>query len=396
VGALWLSVGLLVGSCATLGESGQARVEQTGQESLAKRKDGAITLDGVVVLAQPDSATGLSAYDPDDLFHRAGEEERLGRPQRAITLYSRLLEHFPESLLAQASAFNLGLLYENAQVWEKAIWAYGLITRKLLPIDDERRRVWLDAHFRTAVSWTKADQWWRAVAVFDEILEHEWLFDEDRIEAMLGRGISIQEAGNWEAAEGAFVEVLRLGKTLSRAGYYEDHFKMAEAAFRMGQIAKGRYQEIELSFPVEHLRDSLKRKCETLLQAQHRFLLAIRHGDQHTVAAAGFEIGSLYEALYHTIVNLETPDDLSDDEAMVYGEEVRNRVQVLVKKALRIYERVLIVGRRATTARAWIVRLEEAILRIQDLLLDETRKALQEIGSEALSKTSEPDAATTE
>ena len=54
----------------------------------------------------------------------------------------------------------------------------------------------------------------------------------------------------------------------------------------------------------------------------------------------------LYENLYDTLVNLGVPEGLDTDEAEVYIEEIRLRVNVLVKKALRIYGKALKVGQR--------------------------------------------------
>jgi tetratricopeptide (TPR) repeat protein len=328
-----------------------------------------VALDGVVVRAEPDPLTQLEIYDADELFHIAREMERNGRVEDAITVYDSLLQDFPQSAVAEPAEYNLGLLHERREEFEAAANAYFVIVDQAAPAEAERRRTWLDAHYRIAVCFSRLQAWWRAVAMFDEVLEQPWIEPSDRIEADLGRGIAMQEAGEPASAEIAFAAVLRIAREESSRGPFIDNGMVAEAAFRMGEISAERYRAVKLEFPLDVLTERLELKCQELLNAQHRFLRAIRHGDAHTVAAAGFRIGSLYESLYDTIVGLKVPDELTEAQAELYREEVRKRVNVLVEKALRIYERALVVGQSAPTAKDWNERLRASIERLRDIYL---------------------------
>ncbi|MEZ4273453.1 MAG: hypothetical protein R3C68_19060 [Myxococcota bacterium] len=205
--------------------------------------------------------------------------------------------------------------------------------------------------------------------MFDKILEHDWLRQEDRLEAMTGRAIGIQEAGDTAAAEIALSGVVRFFRHAQRQGPMDDHGLVAEAAFRMGDIARQYYMDVRLEFPLAVLRQRLEYKCQHLITAQHRYLQAIRHGDAHTVAAAGFHIGMLYETLYDALTGMEAPSELTSEQREVYQEEVTRRVRVLLRKSIRIYENALRVGRVAPTASAWIQRLNEALERLKGLYL---------------------------
>ena len=70
------------------------------------------------------------------------------------------------------------------------------------------------------------------------------------------------------------------------------------------------------------------------------------------------------------LVNLEVPEGLDTDEAEVYIEEIRLRVNVLVKKALRIYGKALKVGRRDPEAKVWIAKLETGIRRLESIYVE--------------------------
>ncbi|MBI3180216.1 MAG: hypothetical protein HYZ27_11170, partial [Deltaproteobacteria bacterium] len=224
---------------------------------------------------------------------------------------------------------------------------------------------WLHAHFRLAVCAGKLGDWWRAVAAFDEVLALPWLDDIDRLEATVGRGIALGEAGDVDAAELAFSQALWIHRKAAAEARFDDRGLAAEAAFRMGEIADAKYRNVVLAYPLETLRQRLERKCELLLSAQSRYLRAIQYGDAHTVAAAGLRMGGLYESLYDMIVSLEVPPDLDAEQAEVYLEEVKSRIAVLLDKALMAYERSLVVGRRAPSAADWVARLEAAVARVR-------------------------------
>jgi tetratricopeptide (TPR) repeat protein len=326
-------------------------------------------MDGAVVLAKPDPLTQLETYGPDELFHVAREMETAGRWDAVKTVYGRLISEFPDSGWVAPARFNLGLAYEQTEEWGPAAEQYYALASTEAPEDQEARRTFVDAHYRLAVCAGKLGDWWRAVAVFDRLLELDWLGDDDELEAYVGKGIAIDEAGDAAGAEIAFSSALRFYREAERRGPLTRGALVAEAAFRMGQIAQHRYEEVKLEFPLETLTARLETKCEELLSAQSRYLQAIRYGDAHTVAAAGFRIGSLYETLYDTMVALEAPADLTPEQIEIYNEEVRRRVSVLLEKSIRIYEKALLAGRRAPTAQDWVARLEAAVARVRTLYL---------------------------
>ncbi len=327
-----------------------------------------LPLDGVVVHQEPEPLTGLDIYDPPALFHLALEADRNGDPARAQAIYERLLLSFPHSNHAIAAGFNLGLLLEHSERYDAAAERYLAVALMTEPAPGDDRRTWLHAHFRLAVCAGKLGTWWRAVAAFDEVLALKWIDDGDRLEASVGRGIALQEAGDVEAAELAFSQALWIHRKVSAESRFDDHGLAAEAAFRMGDIADAKYRAVVLAYPLDTLRQRLEQKCDLLLQAQSRYLRAIQYGDAHTVAAAGLRVGQLYESLYDMIANLAVPVDLDHEQAEVYVEEVKHRIAILLDKALMVYERSLVVGRRAPSAAEWVARLEAAVARVRTMV----------------------------
>lgn len=327
-----------------------------------------------VVLQNPAGDTNAPAaplaaptvLDAAALFHAALEAAHSDNAKQAIFYYTTLIETFPEDALVAAALYNRGLQHEAVQAFDAAVADYRTILRDAPHQSPER--TWLDAHFRLGVCLTRLHGGWSAVAVFDEALRED-LDDDERLEAMVGRGIAMQDIGAEDAAEVALADALHFYESGRHRDIPTDRDLAAEAAFRLGMIDAARFDRVLLRFPEDALHKLLTQKCEYLLAAQNNYLRAIHFGDAHTLAAAGWSIGSLYESLYDAITQLAPPEDLTSAEIIRYRDEVRQRVAVLLKKAIMVYERALIAGKSAGTAGEWVTRLENALDRLRKIYL---------------------------
>ncbi|MEO0592068.1 MAG: hypothetical protein AAFZ38_00690 [Myxococcota bacterium] len=328
-----------------------------------------VKLSGTVIRATPDPTLELESYDAPSLFHLAGESDRRGDADRALELYRRMREEFPTDPLVIAARFNAGLIHENHERYELALREYDAILAREAPGSEPDRQTWLDAHFRVAACHIKREAWWRAVAVFETVGELDDLPDRDRLEALVGKGIALESAGDREAAMLSFSHALGFFRLVSRRRRFDDRGFAAEAAFRSGEIAHTYFDEVQLRYPLHVLKQSLDEKCRLLLLAQNHYLQAIRYGDTHSVAVAGHRIGNLYEDLYESMIALEVPADVDASQVDVYREEVRNRVAVLVEKAIRVYEKALLAGRRTASAASWVEQTEAALARLRAIYL---------------------------
>jgi len=350
--------------CATIGTSGQGEDAQAGP----------MVLDGVVIRSGPDPDIGLEIYDAAQLFHLAGEAERKGQRARAKKLYSKLIDEFGLGKYWANAHFNLGLLHEKDGRFDLAVPFY----EKIVDHGDRGAligtEVWVDAYFRIGVCMAKLRRWRESLVAFQMLSAQDWLDELDRMEALVGEGIAHQALGEGDRAEGAFTSVLALYRRLLRKGYVEDEGMAAEAAFRLAEISAREYHTVVLEYPVDLLRERLEAKCGKLIEAQSRYLRAIRLGDVHTVAISGFRLGTLYQNLYDAIVGLEEPDDLTIEQKLLYQEEVRRRVIVLLKKAIRIFEKSLMVGRRLRSSGHWLEQLERSLDSLNELYLAEEER----------------------
>jgi tetratricopeptide (TPR) repeat protein len=356
---------ILIGMVAGCSTSRTRTRIHTGPSGVQK-----ISMPGTVIRITPDPIILEKMYDAPRLFHLAGEAERRKESALAIVLYKKLIEEFDNIDYQQVSFFNLGMLHEDKEKWAQAIGYYEQVIKLYdgMPIDEDQ--LYFDTFMRLGVCFAKLKRWWDAVYAFENLVSLDWIDEQDRMEIQLGKGITFEGAGETTLAESAYSRVLSLYRRLQR-GLGGDKTMAAEAAFRLGEMTRKKYEAVELSYPIALLRERLETKCGFLLTAQSRYLRSIRFGDGHTMAAAGYRLGDLYEDLYQTIVSFEPPEELSEDQIALYDEEVRRKVIVLLKKAIRIYEKSLKLGKRLQSSESWLIQLERALSRMKTLYLEE-------------------------
>ena len=327
-----------------------------------------LSMPGTVIRITPDPIILEKVYDAPRLFHLAGEAERRKESALAITLYEKLIAEFDNVDYQQVSLFNLGMLHEDKERWADAVGYYERVIKLFegMPIDEDQ--LYFDVFMRLGICFAKLERWWDAVYAFENLVSLDWLDEQDRMEIQLGKGITFEGAGEITLAESAYSRVLSLYRRLQR-GLGGDKTMAAEAAFRLGEITRKKYEAVELSYPMERLKERLETKCGFLLTAQNRYIRAIRFGDSHTIAAAGYRLGDLYENLYEAIVSFAPPAELDGDQVALYNEEVRRKVIVLLKKAIRIYEKSLKLGKRMQSNQSWLDQLEVALARMKSLYL---------------------------
>jgi hypothetical protein len=98
----------------------------------------------------------------------------------------------------------------------------------------------------------------------------------------------------------------------------------------------------------------LERKAELLLEAQRLYTNVIRIGDPHWAAAAAYRIGALYHHLWKDILAAPPPGDLDEEAREIYLKILRDRIRVLLEKAVLQWERTLKLGRRLRLDNEWV------------------------------------------
>lgn len=321
--------------------------------------------DGIVIAPGLSELGGEPSVDAETLFRWAFEAGVAGDYGRAKVLYTRYVEWFPQSRRVPDVYYNMGLLFENEQNYGEALRYYELLNGLFKTSATQLARSGL---FRRGVCLAKLGRWADSAAIFEHLLGQDDLEPTERLEAWLGHGLALEEDGKRDEARQSYGALLMEHRKLrTDNASFDDRGFGAEAAFRLGRLASLEFDAVQLAFPIEVLRVRLEEKCVLLLAAQGRFFEAMRLGDRYTVAISGYHIGGLYESLYRAIDTLQTPSELDREATALYQEEVRARIQVLLKKAIHVYERTLLVSRTDDTAGAWNEKIVASLDRLRQM-----------------------------
>ncbi|MEO1227826.1 MAG: tetratricopeptide repeat protein [Myxococcota bacterium] len=345
---------LLAAACAS---SGPPRVE----------------MEPLVVRADDDPLTGLDSYDAEKLFATAAEEFEKGAYDRSVKIYAKLVEEFPESELVSSARYNAGLAFEKLEAWEEAVAEFAAVVRDFAGSDLHR-----DAHFNLARAYGKVKNWAGVADTFWAARQLQPpLGPMDELEARVGMGVGLFMQDDYATAEREFMRALRFYDEHEQKEFLPAKYFIGQARFYLGEIAARAFEATTLSPPsvgdaetwTQMMGDDLQAKCQLLLRAQSNLIRAIRVGHRGWATAAGFRIGTLYERLFDEMMDVPVPPDLEPDVAEVYREELRERVGVLVKKAIRVYEMNREMAERVGEQNEWVEKTSLALERMKRLYL---------------------------
>lgn len=334
-----------------------------------------VQMDAVVIRheAPPDLPT--DTYDAETVFHYAREAERAREYAKAQRLYERLLREFPESKLDRSAKFGAARSQEALEGCTAVLPKYAAIRAE----DPDKGDVgdWVDVHFREASCLLSLARAGDAADLLGKLLELPGLTKTDRLEAMVGRGIANKDRDEIDLAERDLVMVFAIDRELGgdSSKYMgqdiETRFIVAKAAYHLGEVYRLRFERTMLEYPQATLEARLEEKSQYLLRAQMYFLRAIRLGSLEVAAASGFRVGGMYEKFHTQLVAVEPPPELTESQQKLYMSELRTKIAVLLRKAVKIYDEAISMAKRTGLKSDWIDKANEALERIKkDYLAD--------------------------
>ncbi len=350
---LWLiGLGALAaaGGCATGRGAGRDDTERPARE---------VVMDPLHIGLQPDPELGLTDFDAATLFHEGLRLQQAERFDRALLFYDRLLEQFPEARHSSAAAYNAGRCLETLGRPAAAAERYRLIVDGM-----PRSQDWIAAVFRLAGVLEQLGRYRPAAEVLQGLLDRQPLRPGDRMDGLVRLGEVFIAAGRLTEAEAVLLRALRHFRTVEREAYLDPE-PVARAQFRLAELASGRFLAAPLRLPEQQMRQDLEHKARLLLDTQAAYLRAMRWGDPHWATAAGYRIGRLYIELHTALEAAPVPPELDAEEAAVYRELLHDRLEVLLRKALRIFERTLQLAERARADNAWARAARSEMRRIE-------------------------------
>lgn len=322
------------------------------------------------VVGRPDG-TG-DAYDARLLFERASAALQTRRFDEAIADFTRLATEFPSSPLVPAAHFNIGQAHQAAGHHAEAIAAYNeAASRASAGGNNDLAR---DAWFRVAAVSETANRANDIVTATDRVLTIPRIALIDRVEA-LGRQAAARLAlGDRAGATRAGQDAVSLVPTPEAVAALGDDTYIAQARFVLGEVSRleGAAISIRIDDTAAAIDQAIERRVQHVVHAHVLYNDAIRVGNPHWAAAAGFSIGEMYRALWLSIVGAQLPCDWEEPAIRVYRDRTANnrRLRLLLQGSLRAFEATIGMARRNAIAdNAWVQRAQAQLDEIQQFVL---------------------------
>ena len=324
-----------------------------------------VEMDPVRIQAHRDDSgqLRLEAYDAQSLFQAANRELSQGHCDRALPLYDRLADQFRDSRFVSASLYNAGLCSEELHRDAAAIQRYELLQSRLPDSPDIK-----DSLFRQGGCLERLSRWNEVVSAFERVLAREDLSGDERMEAMVRRGVGVFQLGELDRADALMREAIVYYRHGSGAEPIQTDYFMGQAQYMVGEVLRTRMEAIRFSPSEAAMRIELEEKSRLLLDAQAAYILAIRVTNPHWAAAAGYRIGTLFSTLYDHIMAAPVPPELDAEQREIYFQELRRQIQPLVDKAVRVWSRTMEMGVRTGLGQnEWVERTEREMARLRAL-----------------------------
>lgn len=313
-------------------------------------------------------ATGepvLEAFDARTLLDRGNDVLARGQPDDAMVHYQRLLAQFPDSSLAPAARYNIGLALEARGEHDRALERY-----RALAADAALGRDSIDAHKRVAAVLAELQRWIEAREALDALLARNDLTHSDRIEAMARAGYVAIEQKDYAAAELVLREAVDYYGKLTVA--LESNYFVAMCHYYMAQIPHRQFQAMPMRLPDEQLKRDLDAKSELLALAYDRYVAALQVQNVYWATAAGYQMSEIYKEFWDDIVLAPVPPQLAPDAAEYYVLEVHKEVRVLLEKALNGHMRNVELAEAYKTSTIWSDASRQRAASLAQLLARET------------------------
>jgi tetratricopeptide (TPR) repeat protein len=333
-------------------------------------------------------ACGTSSYaSAEAQKEKNNDTEATQSYERAARCFSRLCDAFPQSPHRNAATYNAGLAYERLSQWELALERFKALMDPAKGTGDA-----IDASFRAAETYYHLDNYDPAIEILNTLAARTDLDVGVQLEAITQKGICLLESGDLEAAETTLRAAIRRFEDEKEKERLDDYYP-AQAQFFLGEVYRIHFSSITLdpNAGEEKTAKDLELKCEMLLSSQGHYLRAIRIGNGQWATASGFRIGALYEELYDHLIHAPVPSDLDAEQATMYRKQLEKRVQILVTKAIGIYERTLSAAERIGVDTPFVKQTQAALDRMKAILLTSAEEAEREKAQEAGSSGKPPD-----
>jgi tetratricopeptide (TPR) repeat protein len=322
----------------------------------------------VTIVAGPAADQELWTLNDQELFAKGKAAFAAGNFLSATRYFDRGSDAFPQSPLHAGLTYNAGLAHLQLHDWAPALDRF-----KELADAEHGQGDALDAAFQQATCLYFLEDFAGAEALLAKLSLRHDIPESQRLQAAVDRAVCQVELNRFPEAEHNLREALKSYRLDSIEERMPDDVA-GKAEFFMGEIYRIYFSAVQLdpaNGDIEELGKQLEQKAEELLSAQGHYLRAIRTGAPHWATGAGYRIGALYEELYNALVDAPLPKELDAEASLVYREELKRRIRVLVTKAINIYDETLAAADRIGEDNPFVNQTKDSLTRMKTILLAE-------------------------
>ena len=356
------------------------------------------------IVAMRDASGGyqFDTYTAEDLFRQGTALQADNHCADAVTRYDRIADEFPSSRYLSPSLYNAALcLQQTGDLDGSAAHYYRLVDHLPDSADAKVARLQLTGVLVTL------ERWEEALASANLLLARPDLQSDERLEAMARRAQALLGMRRLEEATAAADDAGVYYRTRRGDEVVSDPYFAAAAMFVRAESIRARSEAMTMpAGDVQAQHDTLERRAQLILDAQRAYFDTIRLTNAHWAAAAGYRIGSMYETLYADMTAAPVPppaEPMNDQQLAMYRDAyratLRERVEPLVRHAIRYWELTLLMVERTGVDTQWAIRTRSELERARVLLItgelpDQDRAAaLAEPRGGSIAPDATPDAA---
>ena len=320
----------------------------------------------------------VEVIEPEPLFDHGSKLLSARKNAEAVAAYDKLLKHFPDSRFVSPALYNAGLAHENLKQFDQAAKRY----RELLKRFGERKEA-IDAAFRLGGCYAELRNWPASVETFAWLLERKDLSISDRIESMARKGLAHFRLGDHRKCRSTLMAAVRFHKSVEAVERLDSDFFLAMIHYYLGALPHVDFRNLKVDTGAA-MATTLDDKARLLLLSQAKYIEAIKVKNAYWATAAGFQIGSLYREFY-TVLLTRLPDfkkqakqnaaeakipykEAHKQLVQVYMEEVHKAVKPLLTKAIRVFEKNIVMAQRVGIESNWVGKSRYQVNELKHLM----------------------------
>lgn len=355
---------------------------------------------------------------PAALFNAAAVTEELEQTEKSIDLYESLIKRHKTSDQASEAHFVLGALYESQTEFEKAAGYFEKMAdiglkKKKGEENAELDKKTADSLYNAGAIRSALEQFAKAEAIYQDYVKlfdgkrddvHEVYLEIARLQlkqkkykaahktydkyikkygktypdrvvtVYLDKAKIDQEAGGKRARKNAtrnLKNALKAFKKLPEDVKTGTALKSkiarkaaADAQFRLGEYIYSDFSDVKVRFPQSVLRKTLVKKAKLMQEAEKVYFEVLDYKAHDINAGALFRIGEGYYLFAKSLFDLPIPEELTEDEKIIYRAELDDQAAPLQEKAIEAMGRALKLAHKNHVYNEWSRRSAAILVKL--------------------------------